>query len=273
MGKVLCSSDWHGCGEVANKVLDFLKPDDELYYLGDITDRGKDGIQLLDRIMTMPNVHYILGNHDDMMMRSIPEIIQDIKTLGQINYANGISYPIWFGNGGNVTYEHGLKGKTIANVRKYLDYLKECPTKMTYSSPKGHKVILEHAGYSPFDIPHRHHDPLWDRDHFYDRWSAYEEDEEIKNTYLVHGHTPVQYLKYHYGYIDMPAFTAEDYIEKRQSLQNIFKEGEKYIKPTVLRYCEGHKLDVDMCTVFSGRIALLDLDTFETIYFDKEQED
>ena len=60
--------------------------------------------------------------------------------------------------------------------------------------------------------------------------------------------------------------TKEDMIEKRK-----FMRGEpiKY-KPEIIRYCDGHKFCVDMCTVYSDRIALLDLDTFETIYFDKE---
>ena len=45
-------------------------------------------------------------------------------------------------------------------------------TKAVYHSPLGHHVILEHAGYTPFDMPHRNHYPLWDREHFYDEWDG-----------------------------------------------------------------------------------------------------
>ena len=41
-------------------------------------------------------------------------------------------------------------------------------------------------------------------------------------------------------------------------------------KPEVIRYCDGHKFDIDMCTIASERIALIDLDTFEIKYFDKK---
>ena len=44
------------------------------------------------------------------------------------------------------------------------------PTELRYTSPAGHTVIMEHAGYTPFGMPRRSHDPLWDRDHFYDSW-------------------------------------------------------------------------------------------------------
>ena len=81
--------------------------------------------------------------------------------------------------------------------------------------------------------------------------------------YLVHGHTPVQYLKFDYGYNGQEPLSKEDLKFKRTwDLNAIYK-------PEVIRYCDGHKFDIDMCTIVSGRIALLDLDTFEVIYFDE----
>ena len=49
-----------------------------------------------------------------------------------------------------------------------------------------------------------------------------------------------------------------------------FENGIVDWKPTIVRYCDGHKFDIDMGTIASDRIALLDLDTFEEYYFDKE---
>lgn len=41
-----------------------LKPSDTLYILGDVIDRGPDGIKILQDMMKRPNVVPILGNHE-----------------------------------------------------------------------------------------------------------------------------------------------------------------------------------------------------------------
>ena len=43
--------------------------DDILILLGDVIDRGPDGIALLLEIMEMPNVIMLLGNHEYMMLQ------------------------------------------------------------------------------------------------------------------------------------------------------------------------------------------------------------
>ena len=40
-----------------------LMEDDKLYILGDVIDRGNDGIELLLELMEMKNVTVLLGNH------------------------------------------------------------------------------------------------------------------------------------------------------------------------------------------------------------------
>lgn len=272
MGKVYASSDWHGCGYQANKILNYLQPEDKLYFLGDATDRGLQGADILDLLMARPNTYYIKGNHDYMMAATLPYIIKDMKELGHIEPEH---YPdqTWFGNGAWQTIEGGLLNRSVERLQEYKDFLDNLPTELRYESPKGHMVILEHAGYTPFDIPHRSHDPLWDREHFYDIWGGYW---GLENTYpytpdevyLVHGHTPVQYLKYHFGYRGEQPLTKEDMIGKGQFLYDVFNEGDPIIKPEAIQYCDGHKIDIDMCTIASERVALLDLDTFEVKYFE-----
>ena len=266
--KVYCSSDWHGCGEVARKVLDYLQPEDTLYYLGDVTDRGDDGFELLQKLMDRDKTFYILGNHDKMMADALPQVIKDIEESG---YPKEWGYELWIQNGARHTLSK-IDTVTIEQLWKMKKFLDSCPTELRYISPVGHTVIMEHAGYTPFDIPHRSHDPLWDREHFYDRWVVgIGASEQVRDTYLIHGHTPVQYLKFMYGYNGKPdILTEEDFIAKRQFMQDIIMDGEEIIKPEIIRYCSGHKFDVDMCTIASDRIALLDLDTFEVIYFDAE---
>ena len=66
--------------------------------------------------------------------------------------------------------------------------------------------------------------------------------------------------------------TTEKFIAKRQFMQGIVMDGEEIIKPKIIRYCSGHKFDIDMCTISTNRVMLLDLDTFEEIYFDVQEE-
>lgn len=267
MGRVFASSDWHGTGYLADKVFKFLKPDDTLYFLGDSTDRNPDGVKIFQTLITRPNTFYIKGNHDQMMANAIPFVWAEIE---DINYYGGHQYSLWYQNGGDKTAQDFWKmtKKEVYAIKNAIDKM---PTELRYISPAGHTVIMEHAGYTPFDIPHRSHDPLWDREHFHDIWVSGSGASEIaKDTYLVHGHTPVQYLKYEYGYNGEQPLTEKDFIAKRQFLEDIILDGEEIIKPTILRYCDGHKFCIDLCTIVSNRIALLDLDTFEAIYFDAD---
>ena len=274
MGRVYTSADWHGYGKVAKKVLKYLQPDDTLYFIGDAMDRGKNGMMILDALMNRPNTYYIKGNHDEMLERAIPYMIKDLEEIKSIEPER---YPdnTWFYNGGWKTIEGGLINdppeEAVKRLQKYKKFFMNLPTELRYESPNGHMVILEHAGYTPFDIPHRSHDPLWDRDHFYDIWGGHWNKEgykpyTYKNTYLVHGHTPVQYLKFEYGYKGEVPLTKEEIKHKYDWYEN----KTNYI-PEVIRYCDGHKFDIDMCTICSGRIALLDLDTFEVKYFDEDE--
>lgn len=260
MGRVFASSDWHGCGNMADKVFDFLKEDDILYFIGDAIDRGPDGIKIMNKLLTDSRIIYMRGNHEAFMEGSIPYLIEG-------RYSNGSG--LWLGvNGGDQTWA-AMEHMSDESKMWYVNKIRQMPIEQVYTSPTGHSVILEHAGYSPFDIPHRSHDPLWDRDHFFDEWDCgFEKDNlDAETTYLVHGHTPIQYLRFSYGYKGQPATRDKDEMIIKHQFE---KYGYTDWKPEVLRYCDGHKFDIDMCTIASGRIALLDLDTFETIYFDDD---
>lgn len=254
-GKVYASADWHGCWAPAEQALKFLNPEDTLIFIGDASDRGQDGLKIIKTLMSDNRVIYMKGNHEAIMASAIREILD----------GNSFGNTLWALNGGMYTwYDMEMMQDDI--LIRYANHIDKLPIEVVYKAEDGHKVILEHAGYTPFDMPHRSHDPLWDRDHFYDEWNRGREQEgfDPDNTYLVHGHTPVQYLAFHYGYKNQPEKTKEMMEYARQ--WNDFDSCDW--KPEVIRYCDGHKFDVDMCTIVSDRIALLDLDTFETVYFD-----
>ena len=76
-------SDIHGDQDAFDMILSMidLQPDDHLYILGDVIDRGQYGIELLQRIRTMENCTLLLGNHEYMMINVLrhPEIIRFMR--------------------------------------------------------------------------------------------------------------------------------------------------------------------------------------------------
>ena len=271
MGKVYASSDWHGCSAVGNKVLDFLQPCDKLYFLGDSIDRGPDGAELFKRLISDKRVIYIKGNHEQLMAQALPFLwgdgIDDRDMWWIAQYGNNWFVQSWDMNGGLSTWD-GLQNEPKEQLLKYLNIINEMPLEQIYLSPKGHKVILEHAGYTP-DIVYykKDHDPLWDREHFLDKWSTHD---GMDKTYLVHGHTPVQFLEFEYGYKDQPPLTIEIVEKKKRWMYGTNEESREAVDPQILRYCDGHKFDIDLCTAIHNKVALLDLDTFEVIYFQED---
>lgn len=110
---------------------------------------------------------------------------------------------------------------------KWISRLNNLPTMETYVNSFGQKIILTHAGFTPPAIPPVD-ELLWSRDHFNDEWEGYED------VIIVHGHTPTSYMTW-----------------------NTYE---------VFRYCNGHKIDIDILTWRTNKVALLDLDTLEPTY-------
>ena len=106
---------------------------DTLYRLGDGIDRdGDGGVSLLRYIMAQPNFGFILGNHEDMLLKSrliIEERTEAGKALG-IEYFESLSeYSCWMLNGGGVTLEHlrDLSEEDPGAVKEVFDYLNNSP--------------------------------------------------------------------------------------------------------------------------------------------------
>ena len=257
MGRIYASSDWHGNLELANKIFDYLKPDDTLYFLGDAADRGENGVKVLKALMNDNRVIFIKGNHDQTLLEYL---YTQLECFGA-----SFNYELWDYNGGKTTRKE-LNVIPEEEKRDIYIFLENLPTEKIYESPKGHKVILEHSGYTPFDIPHYSHDPLWDRSHFYDNWNYCPTTDEVKNTYLVHGHTPVFEMEFRFGYNGEQAHDLE-WIKNKQ----LYYENKLPFPPKVIRYCEGHKFNIDLGCFYTNRGVLLDLDTFEEIYFNLEK--
>lgn len=83
MGKTYVCSDIHGMKGSYEDALGRLNSEDILYILGDATDRGDEGIQILLDIMEhsgqdgkKPQVKYILGNHDLLLIENMETLMK-----------------------------------------------------------------------------------------------------------------------------------------------------------------------------------------------------
>ena len=234
MGKVYACSDLHGMYKLWKQIENYLQEDDRLIFLGDAADRGTDGLQIMVELLANPRVTYLKGNHEDMMVIVCSEYLEGINH----------NVPLWLQNGGNQTLEDFLR-MPERYQRFILSKLATLQKVSIYKNTQGQTIHLSHAGGRIRDIMSDNTarlDFLWDREHFYENFeSGYD-----KKLYVVHGHTPTQILN--------------------ERITGVYSDNE------IRFYCDGHKIDIDTGCFASKQIALLDLDTFEPIYFKLEGE-
>ena len=118
-------SDIHGNSKRFDSVLSQidLKPEDTLYILGDVVDRYPDGIAILQRIMKMPNVKMLLGNHEYMMLNVLAGSKHDDVEWGISDWSD--LRRLWFDNGGRTTYSaiRLLSEEEFWEIKRYLKAL------------------------------------------------------------------------------------------------------------------------------------------------------
>lgn len=183
-------SDIHGNYEKYSKMLKEidLKDSDTLYILGDVIDRGDDGIGILLDMMSRPNVFPILGNHEHMaypVLKNIYSIFSE-----QNSYIIDI-WQTWMLNGGRVTLEAYLD-LPDEDKDALIDYLGGEFSAYEEITVGDRSFVLIHGGLPDFseETPlsdYDLHDIVWhrtdcDKTHFADK-------------FLITGHTPT----FHYG--------------------------------------------------------------------------
>lgn len=228
-------SDLHGHYNLWEQIKNFADKTDKLIFLGDAIDRGPDSIKLMLELLSDDRVTYLCGNHELMMMNAF-KTEQDPDYI--FDYYN--AFALWLGNGGNMTMNE-LKERynddfdLKIKLKNKIEELYHCHH-YEYINANNQKILLSHAGgdYKNFINPEKLN--IWDREHLYHEWDG--PNEEI---YIVHGHTPTQHL-----------------LESDN--------------PEMYKYCNGHKIDIDMGAFISKKTCLLNLDTLEPIYFEEKGE-
>ena len=227
-------SDIHGEYEKYQKMLELIKfsDDDTLFVLGDICDRGKQPVAVLQDMMSRPNVYPILGNHDAVALYLLKKLITEITME---NYNSLLSKEDmedildWYQEGGNTTAE---EFKKLSNIERFdiLDYISEFS--LYEAVDVGERTfILIHAGLGNFKKDKRLSEYTAEELTMgrIDPETRFFDDDSV---FVVMGHTPT------------PHFCGEP---------RIYRNGNNFF------------IDCGACNE-GGRLACLCLDTLEEFY-------
>lgn len=160
-------SDLHGERRRFHALLERLQftPEDTLYILGDIVDRGEDPIGLLREILAAPNMPLLLGNHEYMLLQCYaPE-------------AGETEWRRWNRNNNRPTID-GLTALSAAERMELLEQLRRLPVHLE-TEVNGRKFYLVH-GFPGGTT----RDEVWNR-------PEPDTPAPIPGTTVIIGHTPV----------------------------------------------------------------------------------
>ncbi|MBQ3151040.1 MAG: metallophosphoesterase [Clostridia bacterium] len=124
--------------------------DDFLYVLGDVIDRGTDGIKILRWLAELPNAELILGNHEAMMLSCsflFEEITDD--SVSMLNDDSIGAFSDWMLNGGEQTLS-ALKDLSNEERSDILHYLCDAPLYEAITV-NDRDFLLTHSGLGSFD--------------------------------------------------------------------------------------------------------------------------
>lgn len=166
--------------------------DDFLFVLGDVIDRGSDGVKYLTWLINTPNAQLILGNHEEMLL-SCDFIFEEItvENIGKVSIDKITSLSAWQLNGADPTLEalRELRRRDPDTLGEILEYLREAPLFETVSIGE-RDYLLTHSGLGNFRqgkkiSAYESHDLLWNRPDINDRY--------FDDITTIFGHTPTEY--------------------------------------------------------------------------------
>ena len=121
-------SDIHGYYEPFLRMLKLINfsDEDQMYVIGDVIDRGDEGVRLIQDIMKRDNVELFLGNHELMMLQAIryQRKVENGET-DQTGRGEHLSpYELWThpANGGKATHDqfYALSREEQDEIENYL---------------------------------------------------------------------------------------------------------------------------------------------------------
>jgi len=218
-------SDLHGEFPAYKAIINQLKEKDKLYILGDVIDRGPDGIKILQDVMKRKKqgqVEFLIGNHELMMIQSL--FLNDENGKRDWNHQDSKSTKDAFERLSSkeqsemkdfLLDSYVYKNISVNSQMVHLVHAKAIQDKNDSSDKTVREMINE--GKNDLMI-----DALWSS-------PGYEcSSEEIakKGTITVIGHTPKKGIEYKNGYFDIDCGAGYG---DNASLVNLTKGTVKYI--------------------------------------------
>lgn len=190
---IYAMSDLHGCYDKYRAMLSELqfKSTDTLYILGDVIDRGPDGVKILQDMAARANVFPLLGNHELTAAVCLPWLSQEItdQSLDSLTNDQIAALSEWIANGGGPTLR-GLKGLDQEARRDILDYLREMELYAEVEAG-GRSFVLTHACLDHF-TPEKPLEDYQMTDFLFGRPEA--DRAYYPDKFVVFGHTPTRLL-------------------------------------------------------------------------------
>ena len=184
-------SDIHGQYDMFMELIDKikLKENDTLYILGDVLDRGPHPIKTLMKLMEMPNVICMVGNHELMALECLEFLMKEItdmsiEELDEMMLDNLVT---WQYNGSKSTIDE-FRELDSDTKQEVIDFIKEL---LIYEevSINNKDYLLIHAGlgnYSP-EKDYSPHDLIWMRADYDLKY--------LEDKFVITGHTPTQTIE------------------------------------------------------------------------------
>lgn len=242
---IYAMADIHGQYEKYMKMLEQIHfcDDDLLYVIGDVLDRGPDGMKILKDMMLRSNVIPLLGNHEYMASMSLPWLLREVtdENVDAIESESIQGLVEWMTVGGETTIAefHKLSREEQQDV---LDYLMEFELYDVVETG-GKCFLLVHAGldhFSPdrsledYDLSEMiFHKPDYDNVYF-------------KNAYMVTGHTPTRLIHAEEQGISIDQISPTDYKDEIVMKNN--------------------HIAIDCGAGYGGRLGCICLNTMDTYY-------
>lgn len=257
---VFALADLHGRFDILMESLQYINPEDQVYFLGDAADRGPDGWACIKYILNDNRFIYLKGNHEDLLCKAIGNIKAEKFNTDYFYWDKAMD--LWFWNGGESTYNAVMTDNTISPEEKIeiIHKLNKLPFCTIYHNTKNQHILLSHAGCDNIETAEKWDEEkfIWDRNHlmFYDSW--YGHDNEV----IVHGHTPIELM------IKEQIHNAE-WLTKKHIYEGVI--GDNLVEPHPWKgtgaywYAKNHKVNIDTGAAWNNHSVLLNLDTWEEI--------
>lgn len=152
---VYVASDIHGYLAAFKEALELsgFGPDDELYVLGDLIDRGPDPVGTIQYVRSLPNAHVLMGNHEQLMLQALshlPAPENGYFDLGTMSDDDFLDWYSWCQNGGGTTIDQ-LEKLTVDDYLSLVAWVRNLPF-YDVVEVAGRPYILVHAGIDPASV-------------------------------------------------------------------------------------------------------------------------